>query len=279
MEISIKNKFDLKLNFWFLTIFFIVILAVFLFNLGTVSAVNSFLGKRLAENEEAKRPANLEITVIKDSSCGDCFSVDSILETIKNENVSIISEKNLEAVDAEAIGIINKFKITKVPALLVAGELTKNQKLSDLLSKMGEIRDGTFVLAKIGAPYVLATSGDVRGRVKLTLLSDKSCEECYNVTQHDTILRNFGLNTEDQEIIDINSTEGKKLVKQYKIKLVPTFVLTGEVSEFPALLNVWPSVGTVEEDGSYVFREGVKQMGAYKDLNTGKSITPPPQEG
>jgi len=33
-------------------------------------------------------------------------------------------------------------------------------------------------------------------------------------------------------------------------------------------------VGTVEKDGTYVFREGVKQMGIYKDLTTNKVIEP-----
>lgn len=276
METQTKTNFNF--NFWFLTIFFVVILTVFIFNLGTVNAVNSFLEKKITENEEAARPANLEIMVIKDSSCEDCFSVNSILEIIKKENVKIISEKKLEATDAEALNLVNQFKITKLPTFFLKGELEKNKNLSAILEQIGEIKDETFIFTKTGVPYVLAASGDVRGRVKLTLLTDVNCEECYDVTQHDAILRSFGLNTGDQKVLDINSTEGKKIAAQYKIKLIPSFVLEGEVNEFSDLLKIWPSVGTIEKDGVYVFREGVKQMGIYKDLSTGKTVTPPPQE-
>jgi thiol-disulfide isomerase/thioredoxin len=277
MDTEEKIKFGFNLNFWFLIIPLIAILTVFLFNFSIVKAIDSFLAKSIAEKEEAARPANVEITLVRDSSCGDCYDLMPALEAIKKENVKIISEKNLEISDSEALEIINKFKVTRVPFFVMSGELEKEDSLKTLLGQMGETKENTFVFTKTGAPYVLATSGDVRGRVKITMISDQGCADCYDVTGHDPILQSFGLNTSNQVILDSKQPEGQELIKQYKIKLLPAFILEGDLSEFPQLFAIWSSVGTAEKNNVYIFREGVKQMGTYKDLSTGKIITPEPQ--
>lgn len=277
METQERTQLSFSVSFWLLAILLVINLAVLLFNLGISSTVNSFLQKKIAENQEAARPANLEITVIKDSSCGDCFDLTPAIEAVKKENVKVTAEKTLEITDAEALEIINNLKIVKAPVFILQGELEKNDTLKILLQQMGEIKDNTFTFTKTGTPYILTASGDVRGRMKIVMLADKNCPNCYDVRDHDPILQRFDLNTSNQQILDIGLPEGKEFVGQYKVKLVPTFILFGDLNEFPALLAVWPQVGTAEGDGAYVFREGVKQMGIYKDLGTGKIITPTPE--
>jgi len=128
----------------------------------------------------------------------------------------------------------------------------------------------------VGAPYTDTDTGAVKGRIKLSLLTDISCTECYDVTQHELILKeSFGIDT-TANVVDTKSSAGQALIRTYKIKLVPTIVLSGETDEYPGLKSVWSQVGVVASDGAYVFTTGVPLMGTYKDLTTNKVVTPAP---
>ena len=52
---------------------------------------------------------------------------------------------------------------------------------------------------------------------------------------------------------------------------MPTIILSKEASAYPRLTAVWKDVGTVEEDGTYIFRK-TELMGVSKDLETGSLI-------
>jgi hypothetical protein len=84
------------------------------------------------------------------------------------------------------------------------------------------------------------------------------------------------METSDDRTVEVNSAEGKDLIKKYKITAVPTILLSGDLEEYENFQQVWPQVGTVEADGMHVFREpGEKIMGSYKDLKTGKLVEAP----
>lgn len=62
------------------------------------------------------------------------------------------------------------------------------------------------------APYSLSETGEVKGRVGLTLLTDITCTKYYDVTQHETILKNnFGINT-TPNVLDSKSAAGRALL-------------------------------------------------------------------
>jgi hypothetical protein len=89
-------------------------------------------------------------------------------------------------------------------------------------------------------------------------------------------LEQFGINASSQ-VVDVKSAIGQALVKAYIIKMVPAFILSGDVKEYPSLVSVWSQVGIVARDGAYVFTTGVPAMGIYKNLTTNKVVTPEPQ--
>lgn len=241
---------------------------------GVVVSINTdnILDKKIAEAEEAQRPASIDIVIITESSCEDCFDVLPFVEAVKKENVDVKSEETLEITDKRAMDLVAQFNITKVPSFLVIGEIEKHSSLKSLLERFGDKKDNTFVFRRVGTPYVLTSSGDIRGRVELTLVTDASCTECYNVDQHIRILQQFGLISPKQKRVDIKSAEGNKLRERYNIQFVPTIILSGDLDAYPSLVGIWKQVGTVEEDGSYVFRDGVEKMGTYKDLSTNKIV-------
>lgn len=265
-------KSEHEINFWLGAVLFVLIAVGLTTGLIIALKTNLLLDKKIAEAKEAERPANLEILTLKDSNCQECFKLDPLLAVIKKENVKIITEMNVEVASAEGMDLIKKYNIDKAPMLIISGEIEKNETLKKLWQQLGEVKDNIFILRNVGAPYLLTISGDIRGKVKLVELTDTKCKQCYDVTKHEAILKNFGVYLEDTKILDFGSKEAKKLVSNYKIKLLPTIILTGDLSAYPDINAVWPQVGTVEKDGTYIFREGVKQMGTYKDLTSGKII-------
>ena len=210
--------------------------------------------------------------MITDKNCPECFNVAPMVANLKNANVVLTNQRELDRADDEAKALISQYAIAKLPALILRGEVQKNTELKPTLARMGDITDTTFVLRQIGGPYVVAATGEVKGKTELTLISAAACAECYDVTQHPIILSQFGLNPTITNV-DAASPEGRAVRRQYQITLVPTFILTGEVSEYPALVNIWPQVGVVK-DGAYVFTAGVSAMGTYQDLATGQTVSP-----
>ncbi len=273
---SQETKPGLKINYRFLLavsgIIFVSAIVTFFFSFKT----NSLTNQRLKAVAEAKRPANLELTIITEESCKDCFNLNPILDNLKKENIKISSSQAIDSATAEGKQLITKLGIKKLPTFLVKGELQKNSVLAQFFSKTGDTIDGTFVFRQVGGPYLDVAAGKVLGRVSMVLLMDIACSECYDVTQHEIILKQFGMQP-SSKVVDIKSALGASLVNAYKIKMVPAFILTGDVNAYPDFKAVWPQVGIVARDGAYVFTTGVPFMGVYKNLTTNKVITPAPE--
>ena len=233
------------------------------------------LSKKLAATREAARPADLELITIIDANCQQCAGLTPIIDLIKKENIKTKSERNIDSASPEAKALISQYQIDKIPALIVKGELNKSEGLKNLWTKIGEIKNSdTFILRNVSAPYLLVSSGEIKGLIELILIADKRCQTCYDVTEHEQILPRFGILTDNSQVVDATLPDGLKLVDKYKIKLLPTFILKGDVEAYPALKSIWSQVGTVESDGTYVFREGVKQMGVYYNLITNTAVQP-----
>jgi thiol-disulfide isomerase/thioredoxin len=268
-----ENLSKLKINYWFLMIIF-GLMAV-----GGVVAIIFFLrtsslaDKKIAEAAETKRPANLELVTITDNSCTDCFDLKTVFDYIKKQNANITSEKKVDKTSAEAKQLIEQFAIKKLPTFILKGELNKISTLSDFFSKTGDTDNDTFVFRQVGAPYVAADTGVVKGRVTFTLITDPTCTDCYDASQHQLILQSYGINAVPN-VVDAKSSIGKSLIKKYKINAVPTFVLSGDVAQYPGLGSIWDKVGIVASDGTYVFTN-MSVMGRYRNLSTNQVITPP----
>lgn len=267
---EIKN---FSLNFWLAAGIFLVIVVGIIIAAINFLRVNIILNQKIAQTTEANRPAEVEAIIIKEPSCADCVDPNNFLEQLKKNNVKIKSEKTVERMSEEGDALIKKYSIEKLPTVILTGEIEKGEFLQKALPAAGEIKDGSFVLKNIGGPFVLAATGAIKGRVKMVLLIDSTCPNCYDARVHESIVKQFGLNAA-AEMIDRQSLAGKQLIAKYGIALLPTLVLTGDIASYPQLIKIWPQVGTVAKNGAYVFQQGVKGMGVYRDLSSNKIIDP-----
>ncbi len=266
------TKNNTQINYWILLalfgVIFITSTAGIVLNILTNSQVNA----KISAQKESARPANLEAVVIADASCPDCFDSAKVLSNLEKLNAKITKKDLLDRTAPATAELIQKYQIKKLPAFILTGEIDKGNELKAALAKIGAIKNGAFVFEPTGGPYVLAATGEVKGRTNMLLITDATCTQCYDVTQHELILGQFGIQA-NSKVVDYKSTEGKNAIAKYGIKLIPTFVLTGDIKEFPRLQSIWSEVGTVAWDGALVFRKGVPFMGTYKDLTTNKIVT------
>ncbi|OGH71349.1 MAG: hypothetical protein A2921_00450 [Candidatus Magasanikbacteria bacterium RIFCSPLOWO2_01_FULL_43_20b] len=275
MEEAPQSKNTIQLDFKLFYIFGGVLIVALIAGLVVSFKTNAFVGKKAAETAEANRPAEFKVILVEDSSCEDCFKLDGFLAAIQKENVKFAEEKTVDWNGDEGKALVEKYKITKIPTVIFSGEINKNVKLKNAWSGIGEIIEGNFVLRQSLAPYIEVATGEVKGKVEIFFLKDDSCADCYDVMGHKQVLGSgFGLPVQNIKVLSIGSGDGLVMKNKYNITMMPTFVLKGEVEAYESLLNIWDKVGTVEKDGTYVFREGVKQMGAYKNMMTGMVVKP-----
>ena len=86
------------------------------------------------------------------------------------------------------------------------------------------------------------------------------------------ILSRFGMVFSAEKTVDVADKEGKNLIKKYAITNVPTIILSPETKKYHSIAKVWPQVGTIEKDGSFIFRKMETIRANYRDLKTSNLI-------
>lgn len=260
-----------------LKIFIIAIIVVFSINIGIIEASKKSVKQKADAAMEEKRPANVSIIMIKNSSCGDCADIGPILEAVKKTNINIAKEETFDSASQEAKNLIDELAIKKLPTFIIKGEIEKNDDVRNLLNQIGEIKNDTFKFNYAAAPYWDLASNSIKGKVTVTFISDKICKDCYDINPFKQILAgNLGMLNPSIIALDRGDKAAQNMIYKYNIISVPTLVLSGDVSEYQKLTGIWLEIGTLEKDGSYVLRD-IKKVNPnliYRDLKTGKIIKP-----
>lgn len=215
---------------------------------------------------------DLELTMIVDPDCTDCSDISPLEDFLKQ--FGDVDADTIKPDSFEGKRLIKKYGIERLPSAIVTGELDKAAELKSQWEQFGTVTDDALVLSNTPPPFLNLTSGEVQGLVEITFLADESCTGCYDPQLHKQALVSFGLTKFSKEtIVDISSAEGKALLKKYNIKAAPTVILSSGASEYPGLSQIWKNVGTIESDGSYVFRTMTAIKGAaYRDLVSGEIV-------
>lgn len=251
------------------------LLSVFAAGSWTIARAEHTLARNIANAKEAARAADIDITVITADGCDDCSPADPVVAAIQTQPFNILSLKDVAYDSDEGKELMERYAVTRVPAVILTGELEKANVQSVIAEKTTAIADGA-VWNDVGPVYIQPATGETMGLVTLTYLEDASCRECYDPVQITDILKNtFGVRVREERRADVNGAEGKHLADTYAITAVPTVILSPETANYLTLGSVWNNVGTVESDGTYVFRN-MAQLGqiTYRDLTTGRVIGP-----
>ena len=210
--------------------------------------LNKDLKKSAELAEEKSKPAKIELTLIKNSKCSDCFDISTVVNHIKSANVNITKENAIEFNSKDAKDAINKYQIKKIPALIVTGEIGK-------VSIQGlEKKEDALLLSNILPPYTNASTGRIEGRVTLYYLKDPACGKCSDLSILISQIKLAGVKISEEKAVSPDGGEGKELIGKYNIGFAPAIILSKDASAYPIIQQAWPQIGSKETDGSYVLR-------------------------
>ena len=265
VKIKIKNeaKASKKFSLYDAFIGLVILLAIILL----VNVVLTFnLSKNLKKSQQAtmeiNKPAKVELAVIKDSKCNDCFDIAAAVNYVKSAKVNITNEKTYEFSSSEGKQLASKYGIEKIPGLIITGEIEKVQ-LQGLVKN-----NGALVLAAPEPPYTNTATGKIEGRVVAYYLKDLSCTTCSDFPQLlVSEMKKSKIAFSDEKTVASDSAQGKDFIKNYHIDFLPAMILSKDASVYEIMSQAWSRYGPQETDGNYVLRLAVPP---FINLTTGK---------
>ena len=247
----------------FLTAIVVVTLVIF--------AISLFSTYNLYNMFQEPKNVKIEMTYLFDIDCKDCIDLKPFFEQFSQIGINI-EIKDADISSSQGKKIVKKYDVKAVPTIIFSKEISSNPQITKVWEQVGTVeKDGSYVLRELSPPYKELSTGNIKGLVDVTYLSDTICEKCYDVMFHKEILTQMGVKIVSEKTLDISSEEGKALVDKYSIKKVPTVILSEEAILYPSVKTSWNLIGTQEEDGVFIFRniELLKDK-VYHDLETGK---------
>lgn len=238
-------------------------------------AVNIVLLLTMNKGADKADTEELKIIFLITPDCENCFDLEPFREYFKENDVSDeqFVEHDFESFSGKRL--LKKYEITQVPTIIITGDVSASPFMADLVENIGEMRKNAFVVTRLQPPFYDIETDEIRGLFDVIYLADKSCEECYDVKLNDEVFERLGLfGAQNLTELDIEDEKGKLLIEAYAIEAVPTVILTGDLAIYESIQDVWSEVGSVEDDGAYILRQGVVSMGVYKQLPEGSIIEP-----
>lgn len=255
----------------------VVSLAVLLFaNFIVLTFFTVTVGDKLTEAIELTKPQAINLTLIAPVDCPRCRDLESLKTLIAKQNVTIDVDEILIADTPAAQKLITKFAIQKLPALILQSKSALRQPLKTALqSSSREISEAELLWEQMTPPYFDLVEQKTVGLVTITFLTDESCTDCYDVAAiQKPILTRFGVASTAEKTIDRKEAAGQELIQKYAITKVPTVLLSSEAAAYEQLKTIWQDVGSVETDGTFIFREPDLLPAIYRDLTTGLIVKP-----
>lgn len=254
-----------------------ILIVVLALNVVTMGVFTFIVDGKLDEALDLARPQEGVLTLISPVDCDKCKTLDVVKSNFVSKNVEISEDVQLSYSDDDAKELVEKYFIKKLPVLIFESDEKIKTVLAESVKKLGGVvvNEDAIVIEQPTPPYLEIASGKMLGEVTVTFIEDKGCGDCYDVTAvQKPILSKFGVYIDSETLVDVNDAAGEALVEKYKITKVPTVVLSSDAGYYEQLKSVWKQVGTVEEDGSFVFREMGVIASIYKDLDSGKIVKP-----
>ncbi|MBI2548223.1 hypothetical protein HYW21_02635 [Candidatus Woesearchaeota archaeon] len=210
----------------------------------------------------------ISLVHLRKTNCTECYDLSPIIREYSTLGLVFADQEVVDADSGRGQTLIDRYNITKLPTVILDKEAGVYSDFVSLWPQVGSIEeDGSLVMRLIGIPYYGVSEQRVKGQVSVFFLQDETCTECYNpITFHLPVLQRMNLALSKQEMINASSTEGQKFITDYKIEKLPTIIMQGDMQEYPTLVRAWQSVGSIEEDGSYVFRSVEIAQQPYKDV-------------
>jgi len=235
---------------------------------------------------EAQRPLFLDTegriigeisaTILENKDCQLCPNVEDFVDKLKLADIVVSEKRNIDMNSTEGKALIEKYSIKKLPVVIFNKEIEVYPELAELADRAGTKEgDGNYIIRDLNLPYYIIENNSLFGLVKMAVLYDENCKDCYDAKALNTpILKSMGVAISETDNIERSREKGREFIRKYNITKLPTIILTGDVEAYPELVNAWKQVGSKETDGSYVFRAVEFAKKPYMDLAFNRTVNP-----
>ncbi|MFA6526337.1 MAG: hypothetical protein WCT26_02900 [Candidatus Buchananbacteria bacterium] len=107
----------------------------------------------------------IKVTYLTDNSCAECYDVKKHETALKNLGAETANSETIDISSPAGQALVNQYKITKVPTLLVTGEVSEYTILNQAWSEVGTIAsDGAYIFTNLdlmGDSYKDLTTGKI----------------------------------------------------------------------------------------------------------------------
>ncbi|NUN11631.1 hypothetical protein HUU53_03215 [Candidatus Micrarchaeota archaeon] len=195
-----------------------------------------------------------KLTVIVDSLCVKCTNIYPVISALNENGLKFVQEQTLEYNDTRAVSLIQKHNITRIPSIIVELNVQDYPNFPEIWSQVGTTEDNkTFVFRETKPLFTNPETDLIEGEVSVIYLTDPECTECYNPTIHKNFLSKYDVIFGKENTIGIDTLAGQGLLSAYNITKVPTILLSPEAKYYKKLNDIWPQLGKIYPDGTYVF--------------------------
>ena len=230
------------------------------------TAIYSNINPPYYDIKEEEVVGRVKVINLIDSSCNQCKSLSQVENSLANAGVAISEIVSYEYNSNDGKELISKHSVTRIPAILISEDVDYYESVKKELTNLaGNPKNNYYAIHSVLPPYRDVKEDRILGLVNIILLSDISCDGCYDVRINKNVVERFGIAIEKVDPYDISSDKGKAIIAMYKITKIPTLLVSPEADVYASFVQVWDNVGTVEDDGWYVLRKP-EVLGAYKDL-------------
>lgn len=237
-----------------------LLINVLLLGLTFIVLLNLFMVTKLRSGIAPKEVPQVEITILEDQGCEVCAKLGDIRDELFLDRFEIVAEERIPY--SEAPSMIAQYQITRVPAAIIKADKAK-------VPLPFEYVDDAFVIQP-GAPYVDPASGEVRGKIKATVIEPQDCELCDSAKDLIDDISSIAL-IDEVEVVRWPEERAKVLVEAYGLTKLPGVVLSKEANAYPLLMAQWQRIGHVAQDSMLVMD---KTPPPYVDIiaNTTKGL-------
>ncbi|MFH1521148.1 MAG: hypothetical protein ABID61_05875 [Candidatus Micrarchaeota archaeon] len=213
--------------------------------------------------------------LITQANCNNCSASGYLLDSFISAESQFsfnVTKKVLVSTSSEAQSLISKYKITKLPVMLVSSSAANSSQFeSAWLGRLGtKESDGMYVYRSVYPPYYDSSLGKAVGYVNVYHIVPTSCTNCTNTTEFIQFLTSdqvlMLINSET--VLSQNSSKAQELISKYNITKLPTVLLSPDATYYPIINTSWNTSGTFEKDGWLIYRN---VLPPYLDLTTNQT--------
>jgi len=252
-----------------LIVYAAVMLAVLsVLNLVLASGIKVSLDRKIAEAEEAGRPAELLITKITFPDCSECYDIDNAADYVKSLDAEIKSERTVEFPSDEADSLIKRYGISILPAMIIEGETGKDNVASGL-GKIGHSASGAVVFDTQRLPYYDIKAGRVLGIVNVTIITDSSCAECVDMKAVVNAFRQGGITFAEEKVLEYRDPDAASLISSLNINRIPVILLSDSILDYTQARQLLQQLNASERKGLFVIPP---VQPPYRNLSSGETV-------